>query len=602
MAQRKAGQNFLYALLRNGVHKTLSRNVGDSCRALSTSVPPASSALLDHIKTKILMRGGPLSIAEYMQDCLTSPQGGFYMHRDVFGSSGDFVTSPEISQLFGEMVGIWCVHTWMSLGRPPRLQLVEMGPGRGTLMADLLRATAAFRDFSSSLEVHLVEISPALRNLQWRALQCSNATAEIATAAAAGNSSNNNGDSSSSSSTSRHSRAEHEKEEELRYLRSGMTPIVGHQSSSSASSSGQGGAGSVAAAAGGATSRPEPQQGICGFNGAKVTWHASLDAVPDGPAPALYIAHEFFDALPVHQFVRDPKRGWLEKMVDVQAEQQDGGGSDLDPDPNPNPNRDPGCQAASGDGSAGMPEARGDSGSLPASRTSGSGLRLVLSPGPTPAAALLVPRRLAGLRGEQVEEVEALEISAVGLATAERLAQRIGRNGGAALVVDYGREAPPYGDSLMAIRGHRGVGILDAPGSADLSAWVDFGALKLVATTAAAAAAATTAAAAVTGAAAAAAAAAAAPGPAAAPAAAVAETPVRPVRTSGPVSQAAFLRALGIETRLQWLAGRTADPEAAAALAAGCARLVGGSEEGGMGVSYQVMAIHQDDLREMAGF
>ncbi|GIL48431.1 hypothetical protein Vafri_4948 [Volvox africanus] len=226
----------------------------------------------------------------------------------------------------------------------------------------------------------------------------------------------------------------------------------------------------------------------------------------------------------------------------------------------------------------------GRTGTAPAApgSPSGNGLRLVLSPGPTPAAALLVPRRLGGLPRDQAQALDALEVSAVGMATAERLAHRIGRQGGAALVVDYGREGPPYGDSLMAIRAHRGVGILDGPGSADLSAWVDFGALKMAAEGAASAAA------------------------AAAATAAAANTPVSPplspVRTSGPVSQAAFLRGLGIETRLKWLASRASNPAEAEALAAGCARLLGGSEEGGMGVSYQVMAIHPADLQEMAGF
>ncbi|GFR44961.1 hypothetical protein Agub_g6271, partial [Astrephomene gubernaculifera] len=186
----------------------------------------------------------------------------------------------------------------------------------------------------------------------------------------------------------------------------------------------------------------------------------------------------------------------------------------------------------------------------PASSTSGSGLRLVLSPGPTPAAALLVPRRLAGLSKEEAEGVKELEICAVGMATAERLSQRLGRQGGAALLVDYGREGPPYGDSLMGIRAHRGVGILDAPGTADLSAWVDFGALRLAAAGSGA-----------------------------------------PVATAGPVSQAAFLRALGIGARLQaLLGGRGVSEAAAAALVSGCERLVDEGPEG-MGRTYQVMAI-----------
>jgi hypothetical protein len=88
------------------------------------------------------VKGGPLSLSEFMAECLTGGPGGYYMAGDVFGPSGDFVTSPEISQLFGEAVGIWAVATWHAMGCPPALRLVELGPGRGTLMADLLRGTA----------------------------------------------------------------------------------------------------------------------------------------------------------------------------------------------------------------------------------------------------------------------------------------------------------------------------------------------------------------------------------------------------------------------------------------------------------------------------
>lgn len=123
-----------------------------------------------------MIRGGPLSVADYMQEVLTNPSSGYYMKRDVFGSAGDFTTSPEISQMFGEMLGIWCVLLWQQLGQPRQLSLVELGPGRGTLMADLLRGTAAFTPFAQALQVHLVEVSPFMRQQQWDKLQCSAAT------------------------------------------------------------------------------------------------------------------------------------------------------------------------------------------------------------------------------------------------------------------------------------------------------------------------------------------------------------------------------------------------------------------------------------------
>ncbi len=189
-----------------------SSTMGHAAASTSSSTgqgeqPGPSTRLINHLKSKILvngsisrhmlilhallpdasmhapcvllqMRGGPLSLAEFMQDALTSPQGGYYMQRDVFGAEGDFITSPEISQMFGEvgwrsevqtvfaaqdcaclplplapvtcdpsppcigwvqMVGIWALHTWMQMGQPQHVNLVELGPGRGTLMADLLR-------------------------------------------------------------------------------------------------------------------------------------------------------------------------------------------------------------------------------------------------------------------------------------------------------------------------------------------------------------------------------------------------------------------------------------------------------------------------------
>jgi NADH dehydrogenase [ubiquinone] 1 alpha subcomplex assembly factor 7 len=94
------------------------------------------------------------------------------MNRDVFGGGGDFITSPEVSQMFGELVGVWSMCLWDQMGQPKQVNLVELGPGRGTLMADLFRGAAKFKEFSESLSVHLVECSPALRKLQHNTLRC----------------------------------------------------------------------------------------------------------------------------------------------------------------------------------------------------------------------------------------------------------------------------------------------------------------------------------------------------------------------------------------------------------------------------------------------
>ena len=151
-----------------------------------------------------------MPLDRYMSLCLGHPQFGYYMTRDPFGALGDFTTSPEISQVFGEMIGVWCMNAWMNLGSPSPFALVELGPGRGTLMADLLRAAKASPEFLLAVGVHLVEMSPALRTLQREKLD------------------------------------------------------------------------------------------------AHVTWHASIDTLPN--MPSLFVANEFFDALPVKQFeIRDGK-------------------------------------------------------------------------------------------------------------------------------------------------------------------------------------------------------------------------------------------------------------------------------------------------------
>jgi NADH dehydrogenase [ubiquinone] 1 alpha subcomplex assembly factor 7 len=113
---------------------------------------------------------GPLSVADYMAAALTDPEHGYYMGRDPLGATGDFITAPEISQMFGELIGLWCADTWQKLGAPTKVALVELGPGRGTLMADALRAARQVPAFAAALRVHLVEVSPALMARQREAL------------------------------------------------------------------------------------------------------------------------------------------------------------------------------------------------------------------------------------------------------------------------------------------------------------------------------------------------------------------------------------------------------------------------------------------------
>lgn len=109
---------------------------------------------------------GPLTVAQYMGECLGNPNAGYYMTRDPFGQAGDFTTSPEISQMFGELLGVWAAAGWQALGEPDDLHLVEMGPGRGTLMSDALRTVKTLPKMAGAVRVHLVEMSPVLRNKQ----------------------------------------------------------------------------------------------------------------------------------------------------------------------------------------------------------------------------------------------------------------------------------------------------------------------------------------------------------------------------------------------------------------------------------------------------
>ncbi len=120
---------------------------------------------------RLIAAAGPMSIAEYMLLCLTHPQYGYYVTRDPLGVHGDFITAPEISQMFGELIGVWMVAVWQQMGSPENVRVVELGPGRGTLMSDALRAAKVVGDFHAALVVHLVEISPKLQQAQEQLLE-----------------------------------------------------------------------------------------------------------------------------------------------------------------------------------------------------------------------------------------------------------------------------------------------------------------------------------------------------------------------------------------------------------------------------------------------
>jgi len=281
---------------------------------------PLADLLLRRIRAT-----GPITLADYMADCLLHPDHGYYATRDPFGVAGDFTTAPEISQMFGELVGLALAQSWLDQGAPSPFTLAELGPGRGTLMADLLRATKGVPGFHAAARLHLIEASPVLRTRQRQAL-----------------------------------------------------------------------------------------------NGFPCTWLAGADHLPDQPLFA--VANEFFDALPIRQFTRDPA-GWRETLVGI---------------------------------------------------TNGS-----LTPGrsaPAPLAALA--HRLADTKPGDIVEIcpgAAPIIAALG--------QRITSHGGAALITDYGNWGS-NGDTFQALQAHTFTNPFTAPGLADLTAHVDFAALAAASPTA----------------------------------------------------------------------------------------------------------------------
>ncbi len=268
----------------------------------------------------IIESDGPIPFDRFMQFCLGDPEFGYYITRDPFGAGGDFTTAPEISQMFGELVGLWAAETWSRQNIKTPVRLVELGPGRGTLMADALRACRVAPDFLAAIEeICLVETSPILRAKQEQKLASA---------------------------------------------------------------------------------------------GIKIRWFDSLEAIDDGPA--IFIANEFFDALPVRHFIR-VEEGWCEKLVGV-----DEAGAFIV-------------------GLAPEPE------------------RLIRAPAPVGSI---------------------LEIGAAAHRLAASVATRIAQQGGAALIIDYGHVETSFGETVQALHRHVAVDPLTLPGECDITAHVDFASLK----------------------------------------------------------------------------------------------------------------------------
>ncbi|WP_247653825.1 class I SAM-dependent methyltransferase [Labrenzia sp. PHM005] len=284
------------------------------------------TCLKDKLRQRI-MSDGPLSVAEYMTLCLSDPQFGYYTTREPFGRKGDFITAPEVSQMFGELIGAVCLGAYESLGAPEAVQLVELGPGRGTLMADFLRVAVQRPAFLNAARLNLVEMSPRLRQVQSDTLK--------------------------------------------------TAPL-----------------------------QPE--------------FRDHFAQVPDGPL--IVIANEFFDALPIHQFVKTAS-GWQERQVGL----------------------DDKGNLVFGVGVARLPDT-----AIPAGAVSAS-------------------------------DGSILETQPAANAIAEEIAARIAKHGGIALFIDYGYAKSAAVDTLQALYKHSYDDVLAHPGEADITAHVNFETLALAA-------------------------------------------------------------------------------------------------------------------------
>lgn len=123
------------------------------------------TALNDHL-IKLIKLHGPITVSNYMTEALTNPKYGYYVNQNPFGQKGDFITAPEVSQMFGELIGLWFADLWIKMEAPDKVHLIELGPGKGTLMADILRVLEVLPEFLERIDIHLVEASPQLSEIQ----------------------------------------------------------------------------------------------------------------------------------------------------------------------------------------------------------------------------------------------------------------------------------------------------------------------------------------------------------------------------------------------------------------------------------------------------
>lgn len=343
---------------------------------------------------------GPMSVETFMNACLAHPEHGYYLTRDPLGTKGDFTTAPEISQMFGELLGLWAADMWIKLGSPGKFVLAELGPGRGTLMADAVRATARVAGFAKAAHIALVETSPVLKSAQQK-----------------------------------------------------NVPLATH--------------------------------------------YTNVNDLPDGPL--IILANEFFDALPIRQYVKQNGQ-WFERAVTV------------------------------------------------ASNEATPHLQFQFTTLPLPVETRHLPPAV-----QHASEGEIAETCPIATDIARTIATRFEQAPGAALFVDYGHAHSATGDTLQALHQHKYADVLEHPGEADLTAHVDFEALAHA---------------------------------------------MPQARTYAPITQAVFLKSLGIEVRADFLKAN-ADKAQAHEIDAALTRLINPDQ---MGQLFKVMAATSIGATAPAGF
>ena len=289
-----------------------------------TPLSLTETPLKERLKRQIA-RTGPIPVSAYMLQCLTDPDHGYYATQRSIGAKADFITAPEISQMFGELIGLWMVSAWQQAGCPNPFRLVELGPGRGTLMRDMVRSIRSALTNTASLEIHLVDISQ---------------------------------------------------------------PLIIEQSR------------------------------ILATDSENTHWHPTIDALPQGPL--FIIANEFFDCLPVTQWVRHRDK-WHERVIGLDR---------------------------NGELCFGL-----------------GAIRAVIEP----------------LTEAEHQDGAIMERSPASEAVIADLAGKLTCEGGAGLFIDYGYTSPGFGDTFQAVRDHRYADPLAAPGKQDLTAHVNFAALAAAA-------------------------------------------------------------------------------------------------------------------------